>query len=403
MPEFYFSGDKASRHLEEAPQGFILEFDDEAMPVLLMKFDAAILDSIIKGCAMELLINNPRLTVSCLSLVIYDNKKYPSWMDGVEDASKDHVHVDFSPDAINLIGKQQIRIGLYNELRIPIYFAVVPLEFDLLKWEQWIAAYYNDSTTLLFPKPSLGLTTQELYKGFSIPIANRDHSKQEKLNVNFNLTEGFNADKISLRGYNFSDYSENGKHGYNQELSVKHILGTYFEIGKELFIGPKNANGTEFTDFILLLEDTYILFESKYVISTKSNKSTAALNKAIMRLNRADELIRSKKLEMEDQYLVKELISRRFNLKICLHNDSLYLSEEKCKPLIQKFDKMELPMFMSVSVLNQFLAGFHIKNEEYFHLNLKRNLIDRFWSFYSSDEYIMIVRNFGFVDPPASS
>jgi hypothetical protein len=403
MPEFYFPGDKASRHLEEAPQGFILEFDEESMPVLLMKFDAAKLDSIIKGCAMELLINNPRLTASSLSLVIYDNKKYPCWADGVEDSSKDHVHIDFSPDAINLIGKQQIRIGLYNELRIPIYFAVVPMEFDLPKWEQWISAYYNDPTTLLFSKPSPGLTTQELYKGFSIPIANHDHSKKEKLNIHFKLTEGFNAEKIALKGYNFGDYADNGKHGYNQELSVKHILGTYFEIGKELFIGPKNADGTEFTDFILLLEDTYILFESKYVISTKSNKSTGALNKAVMQLNRADELIRSQKLEMEDPDLAEELISRKFNLKICLHNDSLYLSEEKCKPLIEKFEKRELPMFLSVSVLNQFLAGFHIKNEEYFHVNLKRNLVDRFRSFYSSDESVMIIHNFGFAAPPPNS
>lgn len=402
MPEFYFTGNKAYRHLEKVSQGFILEFDNESMPVLLMKFDAAILGSIIKGCAMELLINNPRLTVSCLSLVIYDNKKYPCWADGVDISSKDHVHVDFSTDAINLIGKKQIRIGLYNELLIPIYFSVVPLEFDLLKWEQWIFAYYNDPTTLLSPKPNLGLTTKELYKGFSISIENLDHSKQEKLNINFNLSEGFNADKMSLRGYNIDDYSENGKHGYNQELSVKHILGTYFEIGKELFIGPKNTDGTEFIDFVLLLDDTYILFESKYVISTKSNKSTGALNKAIIQLNRADELIRFKKIEMEDKDLGKGLISRKFNLKICLHNDSLYLSEEKCKPLIKKFDKRELPMFMSVSVLNQFLAGFHIKNKEYFHLNLKRNLVNRFRSFYCSDELIMIVQDFRFVDPIAN-
>lgn len=396
MPEFYYAGKEAYRQLEETPQGFAFEFDDESMPVILIKLDAAILTSIIKGCPLELLINNPRLTHKSLSLVIYDNKKYPSWMDGVEIFSKDKVYSEFSPDVINLLGKKEIRLALYNEVLMPIFFTVVPLEFDQSRWEHWITDFYTNPLTLLLPEPSPGLTTQELYRGFPILIANSDHSGEQKLKINFSITEGINANKLSVKGYDFNEYAENGKHGYNQELSIKHILATYFEIGQELFISPLNKDKTEFTDFILLLDDTYILFESKYVLSTKPTKINAALSKAVEQLSRADELIRSETLQLDDAILMDVLKDRKFNLKICLHNDSLYLTTNKCLSIINKFDKMDLPMFMSVSVLNQFLAAFHIKNPEHFHLNLKINLIDRFYDFYTTDEQVIILREFGF-------
>lgn len=396
MPEFYSAGKEAYKQMEEIPQGFAFEFDDEGIPVLLIKFDIAILTSIIKGCPLEILINNPRLTQKSLSLVIYDNVKYPYWVDGVEDLSKDKVYTEFSSNVINLIGKKQIKLALYNEILMPVYFKTLTLSFDLSEWKKWITAFYNDPLTLLPPAPSMGLTTQQLYKGFCIPIGNVNHSGEQKLSINFSITEGVNADKLTVNGYNFNDYIEDGKHGYHQELSVKKILATYFEIGKELFVSPVNQNGTEFADFILLLDDTYIIFESKYVISTKPTKINSALSKAVEQLARTDRLIRDDELQLKNLDLTNELRSRKFNLKICLHNDSLYLTKSKCQSIIDKFDKMDLPMFMSVSILSQFLAAFHITNSAYFHLNLKVNLVNRFYDFYTSDEEIMILRTFGF-------
>jgi hypothetical protein len=397
MPEFYFASAISIKLLETLPTGFLIEFDEDGIPVLLLKFDNATLTQILKGVPLSLMLNNPNLTNKSISLIIYDNVQEPLWIDGNPPDNYDSAFPQFDIQAIQLIGHKEIKIALYNDLTIPIYSSALDLKYDLKEWDSWMAKVYNDP---IFSEP-LKITdyNENLWKyqqSFNLKILNVDHTSEEKIKIAYNQWEGDNAGKVSLKDYNFNDYLNiiDGKHGYNQELSIKHILSNYFTIDQEVFVSPLNTDGTEFTDFVILLDDAYILIESKFIISSKATNINSALRKAVNQLSLADQQIKENTISLKNKSLEAELLKRKFNLKLCFHNDNIVLQESKCKALIANFRKNQLPMFISVMVFNQFLAALYIKNQAYFKDNLEGNLVTAFGEFYEGEKSILIFREF---------
>jgi len=397
MPEFYFASADTLKLLETLATGFLIEFDEDDSPVLLMKFDSAILTHIIKGVPIALMINNPHLTAKNISLIIFDNLREPLWVDSNPTSDFDQNFPQFDRKAIKLIGKQAIRIVLYNDLTVPVYSVELPLQYEIPAWHNWMTKVYNDP---IFSEPLSNKDSADgLWKyqqSFRLDLLNSDHSADEKFQVAYNQSKGENADKVKLEGYNFNNYLNftDGKHGANQELSIKHILSNYFTIDEDLFISPKNIDGKEFTDFVVLLDDGYILIESKFVISTRSSNVNSALKKATFQLNKSDEAIRSNQLQLKNKELALALLKRRYNLKLCVHNDDIVLNQTKSGALVDGMSKQQLPMFISVMVLSNFLAALYIKNAAYFRDNLEANLVMAFTKYYTEGPSVLIFRNF---------
>jgi hypothetical protein len=118
------------------------------------------------------------------------------------------------------------------------------------------------------------------------------------------------------------------------------------------------------------------------------------LRKAVNQLSLADQQIKENTISLKNKSLEAELLKRKFNLKLCFHNDNTVLQESKCKALIANFRKNQLPMFISVMVFNQFLAALYIKNQAYFKDNLEGNLVTAFGEFYEGEKSILIFREF---------
>lgn len=379
MAEFYYpSKENTLNLLLTAPQGFQIEFSENGEATLFLKFDMAVLIAIIKGCKLRIKILNPFYEEVPYILEILDNANIPLYIESTGKTENNSLH----PDIGLLLPLKEIKISLLNELTSPIYGFSTILDFNVNDYKFWLNNIEDKN-----PEKS--------NKEFIIDIKNRDHSSEPKFISITNINDEANS-KLINSVINVDDYLTDGKHGYSQESSIKHILESHFILDKELFISPNYADGTEFCDFIVLLERCYILIESKFVISSKRTREAQQIKKGVNQLFRAHSDILDKSTILENKGLQMELQKRNYPLKILIHNGSLTLDQQKCAAWLSYSNKMHLPMFVSVNTLNHFINVLYLKNPSHFKSNLDYNLFKIFQRYYFEDNQpdFLIFENF---------
>lgn len=365
MADIYYPDEQTLNQLLSCPQGFQIKFSEDQTATLFLKFDMAKLIAIIKGCPLQIRIANPFYETVPYFLYILDNPKQPFWAKSTNVVINNSIHREVH----QLINVKKLRIALFNEMTAPIHGFATELNDYASTFDIWISNLDN-------PDPALRS------KDLIIDLKNTDHSNEATFTSILNTFSTTDLSSPFQSVINIGDYLVNGKHGYSQEESIKNIFAAHFEVNKELFISPKTENGTEFCDFVVLLERSYLIIESKFVISSKRTNEATQIKKGVRQLLRAKIDIYGKTINLHDKVLQKEILDRKYPLNVLLYNGSINLDSKKCDAWLVKDNKMHLPMFMPIETLTQFLNSVYIQSPENFKSNLELTLYRLFDQYY---------------------
>jgi hypothetical protein len=338
-----YSHDKKSIELlQRLMQGFILSLTKKDSIVLTIKSDAALLTSIIKGCPIQFELSRNKADVR---VIIEDNSTSPFFMVDQYSHPESLNFNKYDEKVLKLIKSTEIKLLLYNESNYQI------VNVDLSKLN-----YFDEYTKWTESGPD----------EFLIKIFTRDLSSEESIKyIDIYESKIWNDNLINGQSYfEFNEYLLNGKHGYNQEFSVRTFLSEFFIPNEELHFSPKKTNDEELTDFIIEYKKAVVLIESKYTISEKQSKFNDAVVKATDQLNLAEDIIYDFIEQIKDSVLREKLNDFKVVLKICLFNDDGRDLKKAFKNVREKYSPDQLPIFISVSLFKYYLTYSKIKNGE---------------------------------------
>ncbi|WP_428225180.1 hypothetical protein [Flavobacterium sp.] len=395
MPELYFPQTKTIELISSLVQGFWIEFDEDNEIVLHFKFEASILTKLINGCNFELIIRNPKLAPRSITLYIFDNIKDPLWITGNNFGTEDIQYLGFDDITLQLIKTEKIRVVYYNHLNLPVFTTILEKENLIKEFEPWILDIYNNNEPLTLVNDGY-YVPENVLKGFKIKVQNIDNSKEPKMNFYTPLESlKWEEEILDVNGYNFNDFLDDGKHGFNQEISIKSFLSNIFEANEEFFCSPTKYDENELIDFLICHQNAAILIESKYILSDKKTKLNKALTKAVNQLNHAEKIISTNlDLVINNHNVVEKLKNCDIFIRICLYNDSQSLFGGKTNNIIKSFSKNELPIFISVTVFFQLIGDIKITYGKDFKFNIVQNLIYLYQDYLENEEKILLIREF---------
>lgn len=381
--------------IESLAYGFFFDTYNEKEVALLMKFEASIITSIMQECPIEIILSNPKIANRTTTLCIKDNLESPLLITWQNFSSEDSKYKGFDEVIIRLIKSDKLKIVLLNELTHPVFIRMVSKKNQFLEFDKW---YYKIMSSPKEPSDSLSKIdhfSENNDNGFKIEIQNIGNSNEKAMFVlaPFEASKWGNNLINGESHFKIDEYIIDGKHGYNQEFSVRSILNWGFKENEELFYSPKKTNGKELTDFLVVNNNLAILIESKYVISEKTNKLNKALSKAVNQLIKAENIIWDNVDEIENEELRERLSKCKIIFKICVYNDAIILNDRSCQNIIKKHDKEDIPIFISVRVLSEFIAIINRDARDNFSFSFIVNLARIYYNFIDSDDEIMIVRN----------
>lgn len=387
MASLYIAQKETFEKLKSLLQGFYLELDENNNPVLLIKLEASLLDSILKGVLIEIVLRNPNINKRSCTLYINDLPKNPFYISGSNFGKEDNIIKGFDEVAIKIVSSEKITMVLYNEYTHPFYTTELTINSDYKNLENWLYKIYNDKeyNHLDITIDNGNYFPENKFKGFNIKINNKDHSQEEKLII---LAPEYEE------SFNYKNYTGNGKHGYHQESSIFNNLSNFFTHEIDFYASPKYTNGNEFTDFIIILNESILIIESKYIISEKKTKSNQAIVKAIEQLNKVEKEIFTRDVNLTNHKLKNMLNKVETIIKICLVNDRIILTDNNTKNITKKYSKKQLPFFISVTSFFQLIGTLEIKNKNYLLINLILNCKNLYEQYLSSEEEIMYIRDF---------
>lgn len=391
----------ASQHILDAIKlicgGFFFDIYNEEEVALLIKYDASIITSIMQGCPIEIILRNPKITNRSTKLYIKDNEKNPLWIIWQNFSVEDNNYKGFDEIIIRLIKSDKIKIVLYNELNYPIFTRTISKRNQLPEFDKWYQKIMNSSEDYSDSINDIDYLLENNNNGFKIKVENNSNSNDESLL----LLLSFEASKWGgnlINGeshFKIDEYISDGKHGYNQEFSVRSILNQGFRENEELFYSPQKTNDEELTDFLILNNNLAILIESKYVISKKTNKLNQALTKATDQLIKAEGIIWDNIDEVKNKRLRYHLSECKIIFRICVYNDRIVLNDRVCRNIIEKYDKEDLPIFISVRILSEFVTIINNLYKDNFSFYFIDSLGQKYYDFLDSDDEIMIVGGVG--------
>ncbi len=352
------------------------------------------LTSIINGCPIEIVLRNPNIAVRTCTLYAYDILTNPYCVTGENFSDEDKAVRGFDEIVMKLLTKPQIRVVLYNEFSHPIFTTFLELDYSADEFSSWLLKVQSHDEFKNVPKDVLGIYFPENERtGFRVKVLNKDNSKEKKLII---ISPDYDYDVqseaiIKHGAFNYDDYAGDGKHGYWQELSVLNNFLRLLKPNVDFFVSPKQVDGNEFADFLVIYKNACIIIESKYVISDKTTKRNAAIKKAVEQLDRAEKLIKNKEARLVDDVFAKLIDRVNFVVKICLVNDKTILDEANSRNIIQQYQKEELPLFISVSGFFRVLTELRLKNEGQFMFNIVYNFGQWYHNFIHSEERILYI------------
>jgi len=366
---------------------------------LMIKLEPSILISIVNGCKIQLIVSNPNLRHRGCVLYIYDKPNDPIFIAGESFGQEDPILKGLDLVLTTLVQhRQKIKLVLYNELNHPIFTIDIPIQTNRAAFEKWLYKIYN-LDDFRYPTETASIhnhNPNDDQQGFTIALLNTDHSEVDKML--FLSPEYADAwrQNTSSNGSSFklNDYEQNGKHGNLQELGITSTLGRFFEPGIDFFPSPQYINGLEFTDYIIIDNNAAIFIESKYVKSEKQTKKYQAIRKAVVQLNKAEDVILDGELSLLDTDIQKVLEKVTLVLKVCLINDRVELNDRNTAALTNEFDKTELPLFVSLTAFYNLLTMLGLKNLNILRKNLFANIIQMFNEYHTSSEKILYKNTF---------
>ena len=394
MADFYFPSNKTVQKINDLVLSFYLEKDEKGELVLLLKFEASVITSLIKGCQFELILRSPKISPRTITLYVHDHLESPLWVTWKEFSQQDKVYDGIDTIAIELLKTNSLRVVYFNEMNIPIFTKVLEKRNQFADFENWHHLVVNSKSIIERVYDGYFLP-EDTTKGFTVKILNKDYSKEDKLKIS-SYTENINWGEKPINDnefYNFNDFLENGKHGYNQELSIRATLSRYFTPQKELFHSVKKTDKTELTDFLVEYRNGVIIIESKYIISDTQRQLNSALVKATNQLNSAEKVIFTNPDLIKNSELANRLKKCEFVIRICLHNDNIIIDEKNTRNLVKKYTKENLPLFISVATFSQMLGTIILLNKENYKYNIFQNLLNLYDNYIDSNEKIFVIRH----------
>jgi hypothetical protein len=233
MPDVYLPSSKIQKQLESLIQGFLLEIDNEDIVTIIFKLEASILTKMIGGCKFQIVLRNPKVSNRATTIYIYDNVIEPMFISWQEFGIEDEHYVGFDEIIIKLLKSTQVRVSYYNYQNIPVFTTLLPISPNFQDFNTWIKEIYSDTTPVV-PISNGEFNPENRKKGYQINVANKDGSKDPKVTIFVqNLNDEIDPNSESS-GYNFNDFLDDGKHGYNQEHSFESHIKNYFEINVEV-------------------------------------------------------------------------------------------------------------------------------------------------------------------------
>jgi len=393
MAEYYFPSGNTLQKVLDLVQGFYFDIDEDGTIVLILKFEAAVITSLIKGAKIEVILRNPKISSRTMTLYVHDHPVSPLWVTGIKFSGEDINFKGFDEIGVLLLKAIQIRVVYFNEMNISIFTKILKKKNQFEEFTMWHDDIKNSKT--VFQKVYDGYFLPEnSTKGFIIQIENQDYSKEEKLIIS-SYSETLNWGEKSINDkefYNFNDFLEDGKHGYNQELSIRANLTRYFYPNQELFYSLLKTDNTELTDFLIEYRNAVIIIESKYILSDKQRQLNSALVKAVDQLNKAEQILFTQTASIQNVELSNRLQNCEIVIKICLLNDNVILTEKNTKNIVEKYNKNDLPIFMSVATFSQMLGKIYLLNNEKVKFNIFQNFIMMYENHLESDEKILAIR-----------
>jgi hypothetical protein len=389
--------EKAYEKLMGLLQGFWLDVDEDGIPALLIKLEASLIASIINGVPFDIIIRNPNITQRSCTLYIYDIDKNPFYITGSVFGEEHESFLGFDKAAVALAGADSVTVILYNELSHPVF--TIRLNINIgNSFDKWLFNVYNNNEYKSIP-PVEGdgyYFPESDMKGFKVSFINIDNSKTDKVTIiaPLYIEEWRSGTVADIESFNYNNYDGDGKHGYLQELSIANNLSKIFIPNVDFYLSPKNKDGKEFADFIIVKDEYLILIESKYILSNKQTNKHGAIVKAVNQLKKAEGSIVSGELDLENEELLDRLKNIRYVVKYCLLNDRIILSDENSGAIVRMFNKSELPIFTSVTSFFQMAVSIKLKNEKYFMQSLIATSLSLYSQYLKSSDKIMYVRDF---------
>lgn len=339
--------------IQGLPQGFYLSYDSEKKVVLSVKSLAGLVSALVQGCPINLaLTKDEKLT----TLYIIDNERNPQYFKGNNFSKCDNKYGNFETIVIDLIRSTKFKLIILNETHYQIVNANINKENSFDLFNEW-------------------LHSKE--KEFEIQLSNISFSNEKKLiYIDSFKNKIWDNNLINDKPYfNFDEYLENGKHGYNQEFSIRNILSQFYQPNVELFPSIFKLNGGEFLDFVIIYEKAVVLIESKYTISPKQTMFNKAITKAIKQLNSAEKIIFEEPNLIDNDLVKKELLNFQVILKICVFYDDGRNLRNAFQNISQNYDPQTLPLFISIDILNQFTSYLKMLNSNNYKYNIIENLL----------------------------
>lgn len=389
----YIPSINALNKIESLVQGFWIDKCDTGVAVLMIKLEASLVNSIVKGVPLEIVIRNPKIDKRSCTLYIYDIVEEPFYVTGRTFSEADKNVQDIDEILLTMASSNEVIVSLYNLDSKPIHTKTLDINCaDNI--HNWLFKVYNYNIYSEQGKKEISgnYLPENEFKGFSIKINNYDSTILPK--IDSYLIEPDKKGDFHTSHFNLSNYEGDGKHGYFQENSVDSILRRHFIVNEDFFCSPQNSDGTEFTDFILISDSIAILIESKYVISDKQTKINNALKKAINQLNDKESQIKNRTVNLVDKLLENRLTNNMEIVKVCLINDKVILTEERSKNLSDNYEKKDLPIFIPVSNFNQMIGSFALKSTAKLCERISESLLHQYWVYLNSDRRIVYMRTF---------
>lgn len=343
--------DLISERIMSLRQGFYLNYNLERNVVLTIKAIPGLIYSLLKGSEISLSLSKSEEEIM---LYVNDNKHRPYYFKGYGFSERSEISIE--KIVIDLIKSRDFQLVILNEANYQIVDAVISKEDLTYLLNNWLK---NDQDELIIPLSKRPLNHLKMI----------DYIDLDKIKKWGN--ELFLGKNI----FNFKDYIRDGKHGYNQEFSIRNILTEFYLENTELYYSVKLKNKEELTDFLILYQKAIVLIESKFTISSKQTKFLDSINKAIQQLNRAEEILATQPESIDNKHVQSEISNCQVLLKVCVFYDDGKNLEKAFNNIQKEYDYKYLPIFFPVNLIDQYMFYLKNLNEESAKFNIINNLI----------------------------
>ena len=349
-------------------EGFYLSYTTDKKVVLTIKTISGLINSLIKGCPIDLVLSkNERL----ISIYIIDNKINPTYFRGCGFSDLDESFLKFETVIIDLIKSTEYKLVILNEINYQIANVDIKKTNLINQFKDWLNSNNSD---------------------FEIRLSNTSFSSENRIMyIDSFQNKIWNNELINKKPYfNLNEYLENGTHGYHQEFSIRNILSEFYQPNIELFPSVLKSNGEELTDFLILYKKAVVIIESKYTISPKQTKFNDAITKAIVQLNKTEAIIVENPELIDNEYIKKEILEFQVILKICVFYDDGRDLKKAFNNVYKNYEVSILPVFISLSVLKQIMTYLKILNGSIYKYNIIENFLRTRIEFRKKNKMIVI-------------